>query len=54
MTVKYRWFAVAFACLVGAGLVVFGFLEGAQWATLVGGLFGGGGAVGAVRVGSVR
>ena len=52
MTDKYRWLAVA--CLVGAGLVVFGFLEGAQWATLVGGLFGGGGAVGAVRVGSVR
>lgn len=54
MTDKYRWIAVAFACFMGAGLVVLGALEGEQWATLVGGLFSGGAAVGAARIGAPR
>ncbi len=42
-----RWVVVLAAILIGAGLVVMGLLQGEAWATLVGGLLTGGGAVAA-------
>ena len=44
---RLRWIAVILGLLVGAGMVVAGYLTGEQWATFVGGLLGGGaGAIG--------
>ena len=42
---RYRWIAVGIAIITGAGMVLFGYLTGEQWATLVGGLLAGGGAL---------
>lgn len=47
MSDKLRWYCVGLAILVGAGLVLFGALTGEQWATFVGALFSGGGALAA-------
>lgn len=46
---RLRWFTVALALILGAGLVVLGLLDGNAWATLAGGLLTGGGAVGAAK-----
>ena len=46
-----RWLVVLAAILVGAGLVVLGVLSGDTWATLVGGVLTGGGAVAARPMG---
>lgn len=45
MTDKYRWYAVGLAIVVGAGLCVYGAIDGNGWIALVGSLFGSGGVV---------